>query len=245
MEKDEYALMYELETDYWWYKALHELVEFHVKKITAADQLRIFDAGCGTGKMVEILNSYGGVEGIDYSEEAVSYCKKRGLKTVKVEDLNNWNPNGELYDVIISLDVLYHAAVEDDMGVLEKFHTALKKNGTLILNLPAFNILRRRHDIQVSGKRRYRKDSIIGPLKDIGFIIQRASYRLPHLFFIILVKKALGKFAGPPRAKSDLSVLPSWLNKLFLFINRIENKVINSGVNIPFGSSLFIIARKK
>ncbi len=124
MEKDEYTLMYELETDYWWYKALHELVEFHVKKIAGAEDLRIFDAGCGTGKMVEILNSYGEVEGIDYSEEAVSYCRKRGLKTIKLEDLNNWNPGGELYDVIISLDVIYHAAVEDDMGVLEKFHVA-------------------------------------------------------------------------------------------------------------------------
>ena len=55
MNKDEYTSMYELETDYWWYKALHELVEFHVKKIAGAGELRILDAGCGTGKMVEIL----------------------------------------------------------------------------------------------------------------------------------------------------------------------------------------------
>jgi hypothetical protein len=39
--------------------------------------------------------------------------------------------------------------------------------------------------------------------------------------------------------------LPSWLNKLFLRINRIENKLIISGINMPFGSSLFLVECKK
>ena len=32
MEKQEYLQMYNLESEYWWYKALHELVESVVKK---------------------------------------------------------------------------------------------------------------------------------------------------------------------------------------------------------------------
>ena len=32
MEYSEYTSMYKLEADYWWYKALHELVESYIKK---------------------------------------------------------------------------------------------------------------------------------------------------------------------------------------------------------------------
>ncbi len=245
MEKNEYAAMYELETEYWWYKALSELVESNIKKIFKDKELDILDAGCGTGRMVEILSSYGHVEGVDYSEEAIKFCKKRGLENVKIEDLNNWNPNSKLYDVIISLDVIYHAGIEDDIEVLNKFQNALNKNGTLILNLPAFNILRRRHDRQVFGKRRYRKKSMIKSLENAEFDVRKISYRLPHLFFVILIKKTIEKLAGFPEAKSDLNPLPPWLNTLLLFTNRIENKLINLGVSIPLGSSLFIIANKK
>ena len=80
MLKSEYQNMYELENNYWWYKTLHSLVEKIVEKqkLSNAD-LYILDAGCGTGRMLEILANYGHAEGVDYSEQAVMYTKKRGL----------------------------------------------------------------------------------------------------------------------------------------------------------------------
>ena len=113
------------------------------------------------------------------------------------------------------------------------------------LNLPAFNILARCHDQHVWGKRRYKKTLTVQMLNNIGFNISKATYRLPHLFFIILIKKVIEKISGSSKVKSDLFQLPSWLNKLFLRINHIENKLIISGINMPFGSSLFLVACKK
>lgn len=244
MEKHEYLNMYMAETEYWWYKALHELVELVVKKNSFGKELQIFDAGCGTGKMMEILEKYGEVEGIDYSKDALKFSKKRGVKNVKLCDLNNWNENKYSYNIIVCLDVLYHSGIKDDIEIIRKFYSALSNNGILILNVPAFNILRRNHDLIVSTKKRYRKSTIIDKIQNIGFEIKIASYRLPHLFIVILLKKLLNKLYRPKNMASDLLLLKGWLNKTLLYINRIENKLILQRITIPFGSSLFIVAKK-
>jgi len=245
MERNEYAIMYELENDYWWYKAIHELVKYYVKKEASHKDLRIFDAGCGTGRMMEILNKYGQVEGLDYSKNAINFSKKRGLENVKVEDLNNWGSNGKLYDVIICLDVIGHSAIKNDMQILNKFYKSLNNNGILIIHIPAFQILKRAHDLVVFSKRRYRKNTTIKELKNIGFNVIKATYRLPYLFLFLVMKKYFEKLIySTNKIQSDLQPLPLRVNKLLLSINRIENKLITSGINMPFGSSLFIIAKK-
>ena len=157
MEAHEYARMFNLETHYWWYQGLDELVLHYIKQCRADTPLKILDAGCGTGRMTELLHEYGIIEGIDYSSVAIDFCKKRGLKNTKVVDLNTWEPAADMYNTIVSLDVIYHAGITDDIAILRKFYTALKPQGTLILNLPAFDCLRREHDQVVLGKRRYRK----------------------------------------------------------------------------------------
>ena len=71
MQVAEYQNMFELETSHWWYTTLHKLVEISVAKEWKGSHIKILDAGCGTGRMMEILSSYGNVEGLDYSPLAV------------------------------------------------------------------------------------------------------------------------------------------------------------------------------
>lgn len=248
MEQNEYQKMFEFENEYWWYRGLHELVCANVaelKTIKSNEKLNIFDAGCGTGRLMELLRRYGNVEGIDYSEQAILLCRQRGLKKVNQEDLNKWEPPIEQYDVIVSNDVICTSGVTNDMEVVAKFHKGLKPNGTLILNLPAFMALRRRHDIAVSGKRRYRKKQTLMQLKKIGFSSIKATYRLPPLFFLMLAQKHLWERFDSGKIESDLKPLPSILNIFFLWMNRFENKIIKWGMVLPFGSSLFLICKKK
>lgn len=246
MEKNEYEKMFRFENDYWWYRGLHELVLHYVEKQKAgksrqSEPLKIFDAGCGTGRMLELLNRYGTAAGIDYSEEAIALCKKRGLENARIGDLNTWDAPWDSYDIIVSNDVIYISMIEDDMAVVEKFHRALKRDGLLILNLPAFEALRRRHDIAVSGKRRYRKKKTLRQLKEIGFVPVYAGYRLPLLFLVMLAQKHLLDRFRKGEAVSDLKPLPSFINRLLLRLIRLENKMITAGLTLPFGSSLFLV----
>lgn len=245
MEKSEYTRMYALETSFWWYRVLHELVEDCIKKNKPEGLLHILDAGCGTGRMMEICQKYGKVEGIDYSEDAVQYARKRGLENVKLGDLNDVLLEPDTYDLIVSLDVLYHAAIKDDKAILDKFHNGLKHGGLLIINLPAFEYLKRSHDVVVHTKKRYRKKAFERELKEAGFSILTSSYRMPMLYFIILVSKLFHQKPQSQESESDLKALPVWLNQMLLTMGRFENWLIKHGIASPVGSSLFVVAKKQ
>lgn len=244
MEKNEYARMYHLETSFWWYQILHELVDSTVGKNKQVGDIKILDAGCGTGRMMEILQKYGLVYGIDYSEEAVFLANKRGLDNIEIGNLNEYYFKENCFDTITCLDVLYHSDIIDDLSVVQNFHNALKPNGILIINLPAFEYLKRSHDIVVHTKKRYRKGVFVSQLKAIGFSEVHASYRMPHLYCIILISKLFAGKRSFKKPESDLKELPDWLNSLLVFLGRIENSFIKRGFSIPFGSSLFIVAKK-
>ncbi len=244
MEKSEYKTLYEIENEHWWHIALHDLVEHYIAQ--KGSGLKIFDAGCGTGGLMQTLEKYGVVEGIDGSDEAIDFCMKRGLKKVRLLDLNAWKSEPDHYDAIICMDVLCHESIKDDLQMIKNFHAGLKPGGKLILNLPAFNYLMRDHDIVVKTVRRYRKKNFLDKIEHIGFSFEKVSYRLPLLFVILLVLKCC-RFFSPPKkkAESDLKNMPPLINRMLLNANLFENWMIKNNVSFPFGSSLFIAARKK
>ena len=243
MEEIEYNKMYAFEDGYWWYQGLHDLVHYYVQRAPGGVQRRILDAGCGTGRTLERMADLGLIEGIDYSSQAIALCHRRGIREAKVSDLNTWQGEAESYDVVISLDVICTDGIDDDTAVLRKLHGVLKPGGDLILNLPAFPLLHRRHDLAVSSVRRYLRNTTIRKLKALGFEIKRAGYRLPWLFPIILVRKLFEWRSDDPIA-SDLSPLPSFLNTLFSISHRLDNLLFTLGVPWPLGSSLFVVCRK-
>jgi 2-polyprenyl-3-methyl-5-hydroxy-6-metoxy-1,4-benzoquinol methylase len=235
-----------MENDYWWYQGLHDLVTRVIGKHRNTDNhLAILDAGCGTGGMLQHVRKFGDISGFDYSEEAISFCRKRMLENVFQQDLNSWTPPSDHFDIIICLDVLYHSAIESDAAIIKKFHHALKSGGICIINLPAFPVLYRNHDLAVNTKKRYRRKETVLLLEKAGLQIRMASYRLPHLFLLILLKKVLLSWFSEPKSQSDLGKIPGWLNTILFHLHRMENKIIAAGLPIPFGSSLFLVAQKK
>jgi 2-polyprenyl-3-methyl-5-hydroxy-6-metoxy-1,4-benzoquinol methylase len=225
---------------------LHELVERFIRREARkkAAPLVILDAGCGTGRMLERAARYGAADGFDFSEEALRFCATRGLKNITRQDLNSWQPPMDAYDVIITMDVLCHSTIVSEEDVYKKFHTALKPGGLLIVNLPAFEMLKRQHDRAVHTKKRYTKSPTVKEIKKIGFAIERGSYRVAFLFGIMLVKKTIERITHDASMHSDLTPLPRWLNAVLLFVNRLENVIVGSGIPLPVGGSLFIVCRK-
>lgn len=245
MQKAEYMAMYELENYHWWFKGLHELVEHYVQQLNHSN-LHILDAGCGTGAMSEILAKYGTVDSIDFSPEAIDFCKKRGLKNIVLQDLNDWQGKDRYYDIIVSLDVLYHQGIIDDAEIIRRFYRSLKEGGILIINLPAFESLRRGHDVVVKSARRYTRKKVEDILRESGFSIHIITYRLPLLFILIKLIKALQFFIRSSfLERSDTRPLPAIINRFFLTMVRIENQIIRSNINIFFGSSVFAVAKKR
>jgi SAM-dependent methyltransferase len=236
--------MYALEDRYWWYRGVHDLIVRCLRNEVGARRLRILDAGCGTGKLMTLLAPFGDVSGIDGSEDALRFCRERGLSNVAFADLNRWEAKGAAYDVITSIDVLCHESIRDVGAVVAKLGEALVPGGLLMLNLPAFESLRRQHDVVVQTVRRYRREEFLPLLRGRGFRIEVATYRLPVLFCLIRTKMALFRDRPGVEPRSDLRTISPAIDEMLWQMNRLENWAILRGARFPVGSSLFVVARR-
>ncbi len=245
MKSEQYALMRKFEEDFFWFAGLHELVLSLLGKLSLPGKPpKIFDAGCGTGGLLNRMDRIGEAAGMDFSDEALRFCRQRGLTNAVLGNLNDWIPPQDRYDVITCLDVLYHAGVLSDLEVLKKFHEALKPEGAVIINVPAFEVLRRLHDEKVETKKRYRKEELRELLEKAGFEVETLTYRLPALFPVLLSRKLLTCFSGSSSGE-DIRALPKAVNEGLLKMHRWENRRILDGGTFCFGSSLFAVARKR
>jgi 2-polyprenyl-3-methyl-5-hydroxy-6-metoxy-1,4-benzoquinol methylase len=248
MNPREYRQMYRVEDFHWWYVALHELItSVVVRERAGAGQLHILDAGCGTGRLCRILERFGPVSGCDMSDDALECCRERGLTEVFKADLNTAIFPSAAYDVITSIDTLYHRAIEDESVILSRFHDALKPGGLLIINLVAHEFLRSTHDVAVHTRKRYTRSEVIGLLEGSGFTVEMASYRLGFLFPQIasyrLLRRWLNFTSDAEQIASDVHVPNPLINRFLLGLARLENQLILKA-SIPFGTSVFIVGKR-
>src|SRR5437763_3995518 len=88
MQQHTYAIMDEVEGSHWWFVGRRAILESFLISIcsrlkTQDAQLRILDVGCGTGANIEMLSQYGDAEGVDVSDDALEFCRRKGLKVQK------------------------------------------------------------------------------------------------------------------------------------------------------------------
>jgi SAM-dependent methyltransferase len=240
MNKGQYRLLFELENDYWWHVGLRNLIISTYRAYTKnKNNVKILDAGCGTGGNLVALNKLGYAVGIDLSKEAIYFSKQRGIDKLIEGSVSRLPFKDNCFDVVLSIDVLYHQQVYDDIIALKEFHRVLKKNGVLILHLPAFEFLRGPHDKAVHTQRRYTSSEIKKKLISISFKIEKNTYRIFLFFFIALFLRRLNR----KREVIEFRPLPRWMNRIFIRLINMENLLINN-LNFPFGVSIFTIAEK-
>lgn len=247
MEHAEYDKMSAVEDAHWWYVGLHELIlHFTANERARRGSLAILDAGCGTGRLCQLMSGLGNVTGCDVSDRALELSAKRGVKTFPA-DLNALDVPERSYDVVTSIDVLYHKWIPDDRAVLARFYRALKPGGLLILNLPAYGFLLSTHDTAIHTRERYTRNGAAAKLEAAGFSVEKATYRVSPLFPLIAAYRLIQKLRDPKgedEAGSDVWMPGRTVNGFFLGLIRLENFFIRNGAGMPFGTSLFILARK-
>jgi SAM-dependent methyltransferase len=245
----EYKKMYEAEDSHWWYVGLHE----HVLGLVRGEYERlgrplgICDAGCGTGRLCRLMSAYGEVAGVDASEDALKFCRERRVSATHA-DLNELQLTADGLDLITSIDVLYHADIRDDVAVLRQLNNALRPGGMLIVQVPAFEFIRSTHDDAVHSRERYTVGSLKERLSAAGFSVQSIFYRVSLLFPFIALYRLLGRRISGSAVSwdtdSDVRLPHPLVNLLLLEIIRRENG-LSTICHLPFGTSVFAVARKK
>ena len=87
MEKLIYEEMFKNEGRYWWFVGTRNIIFSQIDCYSKIKCQKVLDIGCGTGIVLKRLINYGEVYGIDISEEAVKFCKKRGIKKTDVTEI--------------------------------------------------------------------------------------------------------------------------------------------------------------
>ena len=242
MKPQEYSLMYSLEEKHWWFKGKRNLIFNFIDKLHK-NNLKILDAGCGTGIIMQHLQKYGTVYGIDYSNEAIKFCKKRGLKNIRKSSIAKTPFKADTFDLITCLDVLYHKGIKDDVAVLKEFSRILKKDGTLIITDSAMMSLWSKHDIATEARERYSKKELTKKLEKANFKVQKITYYNTFLFPIVYLSRKISNLNKNKVPKSDIEETNPLLNSILFAILKIEARLIRF-ISFPFGVSIFCIAKK-
>jgi Methyltransferase domain len=149
---------------------------------------------------------------------------------------------GQKFDAIICNDVLCYFTMDEIPGVIEGFKTLLKPSGLLIMNNPVHAAFSGNHDVAVGIVTRFEQKELKAVLVNCKLIIDNCT-QWPFLLSpaIYLTRKLQGKKSGG-EVVSDIDMPPSWLNSLLYGICKLEMKLFNRA---PWGSSVFIVARKE
>jgi SAM-dependent methyltransferase len=244
VERAEYERMHAVEDRMWWYRGLRTLV---VQELSRALNGRegagqVLDAGCGTGGMLARLGpSIAGSPtiGLEYDPVAAAMASAKSGRPVASGSVNEMPLGDGTLAGYVSLDVLCHGGVDPERAAGEA-HRCLMPGAIALFNLPAYGWMLSTHDRRVHNVRRFTRGQARALLAGHGFRILKATYWNTLLFPLML----LHRLTERDDADSDVRDFPRWLDTLFSAALAVERAVVATGLPLPFGGSLLIVAAR-
>ena len=182
--------------------------------------------------------------GVDASSHAIELAAARNLNaTLRPANVHELPFAENNFDFVLSLDVLSHTGVDDSLATHE-MHRVLRPGGRLLLNLAAFDFLKGAHDCAVDVDRRSTRPQVRALLAGANFRIERLTYwNATFTPPIALMRWFSRRRARGDDPRSDFRPLPPFLNSLLKSMAALELRA-SRHVSLPFGTSLFAVARK-
>jgi SAM-dependent methyltransferase len=231
---------------HWWYGGMRAIAASMLDRAYAGRRdLHVLDAGCGSGGNLRFLRRYGSVTGIDVAAEALALGRLNTQSALARASVMALPFADASFDLLTSFEVLYHRAVSDERAALREAWRVLRPGGRLLLRLPAYQFLLRRHDREVHTRRRYTAGLVRALLRDSGFAIEQCSY-INTVLFPLAVAQQLTERALPRFAPHGSNLLPpsAALNEALRWPLAAEAAWVARGRSFPFGLSILCLARK-
>ena len=242
MNVQEYARMFEAEETQWWYVGMRAISFALLDQAASGTQgrPRILDAGCGTGNNLKHLAARGSAVGIDISEEALRFCRARGVAVARAGLLGLPFPDGS-FDWVTSFDVLYHRWVTDDRAAMAELARVVRPGGVVLVRVPALKLLWGAHDEAVHSRHRYTRTEVAALLEGAGLRVERATYANTLLLPLLAARRGLDRLTG--RHGSDVAFLPAPFEWAFRKALLLEARIARRA-SLPLGASVFALGRK-
>ncbi len=245
MNPREYEALYRTEDRHWWFVGVRREIAAEVARARSGIS-RWLDAGSGTGGLLVNARLAGSPAafGVEVSPEGIAFSKTRGLRRLARASVSQLPFSDGAFDLVTSIDVLCHRDVEEPRALAEA-HRCLREGGLLILQVPAFDWLRSEHDDAVWTSRRYSRREVGILLAGAGFAVERCFYRVALLFPAAALVRLLAPRGRPEEeARSEVRPAAPAADALLGGILRLESALAALGLRLPFGLSVFAVARK-
>lgn len=243
MMEHTYPILFRVEQSHWWHIGRRKILAGFVDEIcrTVTDRRpRILDVGCGTGANLLMLSKYGDAEGVDVSEDALAFCRERGLDKVRLGAGEELPYEDGMFDLVTALDVVEH--MDDDLAGLSEMQRVLHPGGRVLIFVPTFMFLWGLQDEVSNHRRRYRLPQLRRLLEQAGFEVERTTYANITFFAPILLIRQLMRLTGI-RTASENNITVSSLNGFLGRVFGAESTILRY-LNLPFGVSGLCVARK-
>jgi SAM-dependent methyltransferase len=244
MMEHTYPILFDVERSHWWHVGRRKIIAGFVEAICREvkdRRARILDVGCGTGANLLMLSQYGDAEGVDISEDALAFCRERGLDQVKLGAAEALPYDDGTFDLVTALDVVEH--MDDDVAALREMRRVLRPEGRVLLFVPTFMFLWGVQDEVSHHRRRYRLPELRRVLDEAGFEVERSTYANITFFPPILLIRQFMRLTGM-KTSSENTINVSAFNGVFGWFFGLESAVLRH-MNIPFGVSGLCVARVK
>ncbi|MBI4342988.1 MAG: class I SAM-dependent methyltransferase [Candidatus Omnitrophica bacterium] len=225
---------------HWWSRGQEALLRQVLSRWLSPGSL-ILDAGCGSGRMLPMLEAFGRPVGLD---ESLDGLRLGGYPRLARASLTALPFSAAAFDAVICLDAIEH--VERDEAALAELVRVLRPGGLLALTVPAYGWLFSRHDVALGHYRRYSGRELRRKLLAAGVTVRYLSPFNTLLFPIAAAVRLAEKWrpAPPERLHADIvRVPPRPVNALLEQVFRAERLWLGRGT-APFGLSLLGIATK-
>jgi len=240
MKEHMYEAMYRIEDSHWWFRAKREII---LSLIALNKNQTLIDFGCGTGKTLEELCKICDATGLDSSEQALNFCKKRvDVKLLKAS-LSEELPFDSTYDIGVALDVLEH--LDDDFKALRSMKNVLNHGGRLIITVPSFMFMWSSHDDNCDHKRRYRKKELEALIEKSELETEYISYYNFWLFPFIALTRCVCKLLNIDKNSELENYNNKFINALLYRVFRSEGFFLRNHIKLPFGVSLIAVLRRR
>jgi SAM-dependent methyltransferase len=196
--------------------------------------------------MLSHLAAYGKAQGVDIDEEAIGYCRERGLTEVRLGSAETLPFQDGSFDLVTALDVVEH--LDDDEAALREMRRVLRPGGNLLLTVPAHPFLWGDQDEVNQHRRRYVAPEVRERLTASGFDVLRLTYINAFMFAPIAAVRMLRRLEHRVRprmaSESDFRYpAPGPVNAVLGWIFGAEAPIVRR-VNIPVGVSILALAQK-
>ena len=234
------------ESEHFWFKARNLLISWALSTADIEHQ-NFLEVGCGNGFVLKGLSfAYPEIElsGTEIFYEGIINAKKRlpGACFMQMDARNI--PFENEFDAVGAFDVVEH--IKEDEIVLSQLHKSLKEGGTLLISAPQHPFLWSSADEYAQHVRRYTKFELENKVIAAGFRISRSFSFITFLFPLMYLSRLVKKYNIHKKhdVYSELRI-NNTINAIFYAITKFELYITKLGINLPFGGTRFIVAKKK